>query len=192
MLYIENRILVIRDHRVLIDADLAELYGVSTKALNQAVKRNSSRFPQDFMFQLNSIEKQEVVTNCDHLRKMKFSHSLPFVFTEHGAIQAANVLASKQAIDMGIYVVRAFIRLRDLLTSNRELVLRLDEIQAKTDLLSSKHDSFEQETREQIKQILNVLRSLMQQPEAPKKRPIGFVTPEDEVTGGQDSHQAEG
>lgn len=99
---IPARILTIRGQRVLIDADLAELYGVSTKVLNQAVKRNQVRFPADFMFQLLPEEKIEVVTNCDHLAKLKFSKSLPFAFTEHGAIQAANVLNSPQAVDMGI------------------------------------------------------------------------------------------
>lgn len=109
---IENRILIIRGQKVMIDADLAELYGVPTKALNQAVKRNSERFPVDFMYQLTTEEKAEVVTNCDHLARLKFSRSLPFTFTEHGAIQAANVLGSPQAVEMGIYVVRAFVRLR--------------------------------------------------------------------------------
>jgi hypothetical protein len=85
---------------------------VPTKALNQAVKRNAERFPSDFMFQLDDAEKAEVVTSCDHLSKLKFSKSLPYAFTEHGAIQAANVLASPRAVEMGIYVVRAFVRLK--------------------------------------------------------------------------------
>jgi hypothetical protein len=91
---IEHQILVIRGQKVMIDADLAALYGVPTKALNQAVKRNAARFPSDFMFQLTEPEKSEVVTNCDHLAKLKFSKSLPFVFTEYGAVAIANVLAS--------------------------------------------------------------------------------------------------
>ena len=111
-LRLEARILTLRGQRVMIDADLAELYGVPTRALNQAVKRNASRFPPDFMFQLTVAEKAEVITNCDHLRNLKFSKSLPFAFTEHGAIQAANVLASVQAVEMGIYVVRAFVQMR--------------------------------------------------------------------------------
>jgi hypothetical protein len=84
---------VIRSLRVVLDADLAELYGVPTKALNQAVKRNAARFPPDFMFQLNAPEKAEVVTNCDHLSKLKFSKALPFAFTEYGAVALANVQA---------------------------------------------------------------------------------------------------
>ena len=124
---IATKILVIRGHRVMIDADLAELYGVPTKRLNEQVKRNPRRFPDDFMFQLTEAEKQEVVANCDHLNKLKFSSALPFAFTEHGAIQAANVLNSPQAAEVGVYVVRAFVRLRVLLASNKELAQRLSE-----------------------------------------------------------------
>ena len=91
---IETRILTIRGQRVMLDADLAELYGVETKVLNQAVKRNAQRFPDDFMFQLTDSEKAEVVTNCDHLKRLKFSPVLPNAFTEHGAIMAATVLSS--------------------------------------------------------------------------------------------------
>jgi len=90
---IARKILVVRGQRVMIDADLAQLYGVSTKALNQAVRRNLSRFPDDFMFRLTKTEKQQVVTFCDHLAKLKFSRTLPFAFTEHGTIQAANLEA---------------------------------------------------------------------------------------------------
>jgi hypothetical protein len=103
---ITSRILIVRGQRVMLDADLAELYAVSTKVLNQAVKRNRARFPDDFMFQLTFDEKQEVVTKCDHLpdiikRRLKFSKTLPYAFTEHGAIQAANVLSTAQAIALG-------------------------------------------------------------------------------------------
>jgi hypothetical protein len=104
---IEGRIQVVRGLRVMIDVDLAALYGVPTKRLNEQVKRNRDRFPPDFLFQLTAAEKAEVVANCDHLGKLKFSKVLPYAFTEHGAIQAANVLASAQAVEMGIYVVRA-------------------------------------------------------------------------------------
>jgi ORF6N domain len=97
---VENRIQTLRGQRVLLDADLAGLYGVDTKRLNEQVKRNLSRFPLDFMFQLTTEEKAEVVANCDHLAKLKFSKSLPFAFTEHGAIQAANVLSSPEAVQM--------------------------------------------------------------------------------------------
>lgn len=83
---LESLILTIRGHRVMIDADLADLYGVETRTLNQAVKRNADRFQKDFMFRINVEEKSEVITNCDHLRRLKFAQSLPFAFTEHGAL----------------------------------------------------------------------------------------------------------
>lgn len=106
---------------MIIDADLAALYGVETRALNQAVKRNGARFPADFMFQLDTAEKAEVITNCDHLQMLKFSKSMPFAFTEYGAVALANVLASAQAVEMGIYVVRAFVQLRQVFEALREL-----------------------------------------------------------------------
>lgn len=178
---IDSSILQIRGHKVMIDTDLAALYGVPTKALNQAIKRNAQRFPQDFMFQLSPAEKQEVVTNCDHLSKLKFSKMLPFAFTEHGAIQAANVLSSEQAVEMSVYVVRAFVRLREAIISNKELAHRLDELENKADLMELKHDNFEHNTRVQLKQIFEAMRGLMAtpEPEQPKKRAIGFVEHEE-------------
>jgi len=176
---IESRILLIRGQKVMIDADLAALYGVPTKALNQAIKRNAQRFPQDFMFQLTPTEKQEVVTNCDHLAKLKFSKSLPFAFTEHGAIQAANVLNSEQAVEMGVYVVRAFVRLREMIATNGELMRRLSELEETTEALSLRHDTFAHNTRVQLKQVFDAIRELMEPEETVKKRPIGFVTPEE-------------
>jgi hypothetical protein len=180
LLQIERHILVARGQKVIIDTDLAALYGVPTKALNQAVKRNAKRFPRDFMFQLDAQEKNEVVTNCDHLKNLKFSKSLPFVFTEHGAIQAANVLNSDQAVEMGVYVVRAFVRLREISLTNKDLANRLDELENKTDLLELKHDTFEHNTRVQLRQVFDAIRELMAKPEpVTKKRTIGFVTPDD-------------
>ena len=180
---IDSSILQIRGHKVIIDTDLAALYGVPTKALNQAIKRNAQRFPQDFMFQLSPEEKQEVVTNCDHLAKLKFSKMLPFAFTEHGAIQAANVLSSEQAVEMSVYVVRAFVRLREVIISNKELAYRLDELENKADLMDLKHDTFEHNTRIQLKQIFEAMRGLMAtpEPEQPKKRAIGFVEHEEKL-----------
>jgi hypothetical protein len=122
---IEGRIHVMRGQRVMIDADIAELYGVDTRTLNQAVKRNAGRFPSDFMFQLDAAEKAEVITNCDHLQKLKYSKALPFAFTEYGAVALANILASAQAVEMGIYVVRAFVRLRHAASLNEYLAKRL-------------------------------------------------------------------
>ena len=175
---IEGRIQVVQGLRVMIDADLADLYGVPTKALNQAVKRNASRFPPDFMFQLNAAEKAEVVTNCDHLAKLKFSRALPYAFTEYGAVALANVLASSQAVEMGIYVVRAFVRLKEAATTHADLAKRLTELEEKTEGLAMSHDTFSRNTRNQLKQVFDALRELMTPPDPPK-RPIGFVTDED-------------
>ncbi len=149
-----------------------------TKALNQAVKRNAARFPPDFMFQLDAAEKAEVVTNCDHLQKLKFSRALPFAFTEYGAVALANVLASAQAVEMGIYVVRAFVRLRQAASLHEDLAKRLAEIEEKTERLELSHDMFSRNTRIQLRQLFEAVRALTAPPEPPK-RPIGFVTPED-------------
>ena len=179
---IEGRIQVIRGLRVMIDADLAELYGVPTKRLNEQVKRNRERFPSDFLFQLTVAEKAEVVANCDHLQKLKFSKGLPYAFTEHGAIQAANVLASAQAVEMGIYVVRAFVQLRQALSTNADVIKRLSELEMKTESLELSHDTFSRNTRLQLRQLLDAVRELTAPPDLPK-RPIGFITHEDKPTG---------
>lgn len=175
---IESRIIVVRGHKVLIDSDLADLYGVPTKALNQAIKRNAERFPGDFMFQLTAAEKAEVVTNCDHLQKLKFSKALPYAFTEYGAIQAANVLNSPRAVEMGLYVVRAFVRLKEAATSHAELAKRLADLEEKTEALAINHDVFSRNTKAQLKQVFDALRELMTPPDPPK-RPIGFVEPQE-------------
>jgi hypothetical protein len=109
-----------RGHRVMIDTDLASIYGVTTKRLNEQVKRYRQRFPEDFMFQLNKKEKSEVVANCDHLKNLKFSPNMPFVFTEHGAIMLAAVLNSPVVIDASIHVVRAFVKLREILSTHKK------------------------------------------------------------------------
>ena len=178
---IEHQILVIRGQKVMLDADLAALYGVPTKALNQAVKRNAARFPADFMFQLTDIEKLEVVTNCDHLVKLKFSKSLPYAFTEYGAVAIANVLASPQAVEMGIYVVRAFVRMRDAADLHKDLAKRLAELEQKTEALDAQHHNFSQTTRTQLRQVFEALKELTK-PIEPVKRPIGFVPLEDKST----------
>ena len=164
---VASRILLIRGEKVMIDADLAELYGVATKALNQAVKRNSERFPDEFMFQLSQTEKDEVVTNCDHLAKLKFSKTLPYAFTEHGALMVATVLNTQRAVEISLYVVRAFVKLRELLASNKELAAKLNALEHKLD----SHD-------QAIAGLINAIRELMRPPET-KKRPIGFVTPQE-------------
>jgi hypothetical protein len=129
MARIVRGILVIRGRKVMLDRDLAALYGVKTKVLNQAVKRNLQRFPQDFMFQLTESEKQEVVTVCDHLSTLKFYKGLPFAFSEHGAVMLAAVLNSPRAIQASLYVVRAFVRLREFLQSHEEVQRKLLQVQ---------------------------------------------------------------
>ncbi len=175
---IETRILTLRKQRIIIDADLALLYGVDTKRLNEQVKRNAERFPQDFMFQLDTAEKAEVVANCDHLNKLKFSKTLPYAFTEFGAIQAASVLNSPRAVEMGIFVVRAFVRLKQAAEANADLTQRLDELEQTTERLAISHDTFSRNTRNQLKQLFDALRELANStpPPEPPKRPIGFVT----------------
>jgi hypothetical protein len=177
---IESRILTLRNQRIIVDADLASLYGVDTKRLNEQVKRNSERFPQDFMFQLNPVEKAEVVANCDYLNKLKFSKVLPLAFTEYGAIQAANVLNSTRAVEMGIFVVRAFVRLKQAAVANTELTKRLDELEQSTERLDISQDTFSRNTRIQLKQLFDALRELSNSSsQQTPKRPIGFVTLED-------------
>jgi hypothetical protein len=158
-----GRILVIRGERVLIDADLAELYGVTTKALNQAVRRNSSRFPPDFVFQLTVEEKIEVVTNCDHLARLKYSKALPHAFTEHGALMLGNVLNSAKAVEVSLLVVRTFMQLREMLATHKELALTLDALERRV----SMHD-------ETIVNLVEAIRTLLN-PATPRKRSIGFT-----------------
>ncbi|MFM9971404.1 MAG: ORF6N domain-containing protein [Burkholderiales bacterium] len=169
---VAQRIVIIRGCRVMIDADLAELYGVPTKALNQAIKRNAERFPSDFMFRLTAAEKQEVVTKCDHLAQLKFSRTLPCAFTEHGALMLGNVLKSARAVEISLMVVRTFVQLREMLTANKELSATLEELERKV----SSHD-------QAITGLIDAIRGLMQPPE-PQRRPIGFTA--DLGKGGRD------
>lgn len=127
---IKQAIQRIRQKDVIIDADLAELYGVSTKQLNQAVKRNKDKFPADFMFELEPEEKKELVTNCDHLNRLKYSSVMPKAYTEHGLLQAANVLHSELADRVSVTLVRAFIQLRELVAAqSRETAAELSGAQ---------------------------------------------------------------
>lgn len=160
---IESLILTMRGHRVMIDADLAGLYGVETRTLNQAVKRNANRFPKDFMFRLNADEKSEVITNCDHLRHLKFAKSLPLAFTEHGAIMAATILNSPRAVSMSIFVVRAFILMREHITANAAILKRLAEI----DRTLLQHDTA-------LLDLYEKLLPLLQPPQEQPRRRIGF------------------
>jgi hypothetical protein len=168
---IEQRILLIRGQKVILDADLAVLYGTTTKRLNEQVKRNRERFPQDFMFQLTKREKAEVVAICDLLTKLKFSPVLPNAFTEHGAIMVASVLNTKRAIQVSVFVVRAFVKLREMLSKHKELAHKLAALERKF----QNHD-------ESIRSLVVAIRQLMAppEPEPPKKR-IGFLVEEPHV-----------
>lgn len=120
---------MIRGEKVIVDADLAQFYGVPTKRLNEQVKRNRERFPVDFMFQLTPEETTELVAKCDHLARLKYSKTEPFAFTEHGAIMAASVLNSPQATETSIFIVRAFVKLRSMIAEHKELARKISRIE---------------------------------------------------------------
>ncbi len=154
-----------RRRHVIVDADLAQLYGVSTKALNQAIKRNKERFPGDFVFQLRAEEKIELVTNCDHLANLKYSSYLPYAFTEYGALMAANVLKSDNAVKISVYVVRAFVRLREMVLASDEFDERLKELEKKV----AYHDK-------DIRALVLCLRQFLKPKAEKEKREIGFTS----------------
>jgi phage regulator Rha-like protein len=162
---IESRILLLRDHKVMLDSDLAELYGVTTKRLNEQVKRNQQRFPADFMFQLTSEEtknlRSQIATSNRGGGGRRYR---PYAFTEHGAIMAASVLNSRRAIEVSVYVVRAFVKLREMLRTHKELAGKLAELEKRIE----GHD-------DEITTLFEAIRQLMEPPEEPSKR-IGFHT----------------
>ncbi len=168
---ITSAILVLRGQRVLLDAELAALYGVATKRLNEQVRRNPDRFPADFMFQLTDEElialRSQIATSNIIASKRGGRRYLPYAFTEHGAIQAANTLNSPRAVEMGIYVVRAFVQLREFLASNKDLARRLDQLEARIEKKLTTHD-------DAIAAMLSAIRQLMHPP-LPKRRGIGFT-----------------
>jgi hypothetical protein len=183
------RIVSLRGQRVIVDADLAALYDVPTKRFNEAVKRNLGKFPADFMFTLTdeefaALRSQFATSNAGGGRGGR--RYLPRVFTEHGALMAATILNSSRAVEVSVYVVRAFVRLRELAATHGDLAKRLDELEQRTEALAMSHDTFSRNTRNQLKQVFDALRELMTPPEPPK-RPIGFVTPEDEGKKGSGS-----
>jgi hypothetical protein len=163
---IEQVIFFIRGQKVIIDVDLAVLYGVPTKALNQAVKRNQNRFPPDFVFQLSrdeveALNRSQIVTGS---QKHRDPRSLPYAFTEHGAIMAASVLNSSRAVEVSVYVVRAFVKLREVLATHKELAQKVAELENRV----VGHD-------EDIRALVTAIRKLMQSPKPKKSRPIGFL-----------------
>jgi hypothetical protein len=146
----------------MVDRDLAELYGVSTKALNQAVKRNFARFPVEFMFQLNNQERDELVTNCDRFKTMKHSSSLPMAFTEHGIAMLSSVLKSEQAIQINILIMKTFIKMRSVGVAHKNISKKIAELEKRV----GKHD-------EDIHEIIKAIQQLVSQEEKPKRR-MGF------------------
>lgn len=168
--HIARSILVLRGHKVILDADLAALYGVETRRLNEQVKRNIERFPEDFMFQLSAEEWNALRSQIAILKTGRGQHRKyrPLAFTEHGAIQAANVLNSPRAVEMGVYVVRAFVRMREILATHKALARKLAELEQRIDAQD-----------ETIVEILGAIKQLMAPPPAPARRPIGFVHPKE-------------
>nr|WP_155434329.1 ORF6N domain-containing protein [Pseudoduganella danionis] len=175
--------MLIRGQKVLLDAELAYLYGITTKRFNEQVKRNLECFPGDFMFRLTAEEnttlRSQNATSNQSVKERGGRRYLPFAFTEHGAIMAATILNSPRATQVSVYVVRAFVQLRELLVSNRELVLRLNELEKKAELMALQSETDRRDNQEQFRRILQTLRELMAPPMPVNKRPIGFVTPDE-------------
>jgi phage regulator Rha-like protein len=163
---VDSRILILRHQRVILDSDLAELYGVSAKQLNQQIKRNRDRFPTDFMFQLTAKENDSLRSQIVTSKKGRGGRRYPpYAFTEHGAIMAATVLNSARAVEMSVFVVRAFVRMREMLAKNRQLAAKINELDRRLET----HDTTIQDIIEAIKELML--------PEGPSKRKIGFQLP---------------
>lgn len=158
---IKTKILLIRGLKVMLNADLAELYGVETKRLNEQMRRNIEHFPEDFMFRLSAEEKAGVVANCDHLAQLKYSSTLPYAFTEHGALMLGNVLKSARATEVSLMVVRTFVQLRQMLSTNAELSRKLVAMEKNYDI--------------KFKAIFEAIHQLMMPADPKKKQPIGFA-----------------
>ena len=160
---IEQRIFSIRGQKVMIDRDLAQLYGVETKYLNRQVKRNAQRFPREFMFQLTKKEREELVTNWHRFQTIKHSSSLPFVFSEHGVAMLSSVLKSETAVKINILIIKAFIKLREAMIAHKEFFYRLQALEQKV----GSHDG-------EIQAIFKAIRELMAPPRGKPKSRIGF------------------
>jgi phage regulator Rha-like protein len=183
---IENLIRTIRGQRVILDTDLAQIYDVLTWRLNEQVKRNQDRFPADFMFQLTTEENKVLTSQFARSKKGRGGRrTLPYAFTEHGAIMAANVLNSSRAVQMSVFVVRAFVKMREVLVQNRHLAEKLAELERR---LTGRLDVHEQA----IVHILDEIKKLMEPPPLPpepKRREIGFHVRDEAVSklrGGRD------
>jgi len=165
---IMDKIILIRGQQVMISNDLAELYGVTTKRLNEQVKRNIKRFPQHFMFQLNEQEKDKVVAICDHLQNIKYSPYLPYAFTEYGTVMLANILYSDRAIHASIRIVEIYIKIRENILSNKDLLLKMEQLEKRMG-----------DQDEKIVLVFKYLKSFIDTKDKPRKR-IGFKR-EDEI-----------
>jgi len=166
---ITGKIFILRGHRVMLDRDLAKLYRVETRAVNQAVKRNQDRFPEDFMFQVTSEEAEAVLSSRSQIVILKRGENikyLPYVFTEHGVVMLANVLKSAVAIRASIQVVRAFVHLRRLLATNQQLARKIELLEKRV----GKHDV-------DLQGILAMLRKLLEPPPSLPRRPFAFISP---------------
>jgi hypothetical protein len=162
---VESRIFVLRQQKVILDRDLAELYGVPVKRLNEQVKRNRERFPDDFMFQLTKVEEADLQSHTSTKPGRGGRRYAPYAFTEHGAIMAATVLNSERAVEMSVFVVRAFVRLREMLSTNQQLAGKIDELEQRLDT----HDA-------SIQELIEAIRELMA-PDPATGRRIGFALP---------------
>jgi hypothetical protein len=156
---IKSKILLLRREKVILDHDLAELYGVKTYRLNEQVKRNLKRFPDDFMFRLTEKEKEEVIAKCDHLKNLKYSPVLPYAFTEHGTVMAATILNTEVAINVSVQIVRTFVQFRQYAMNYAGLTRKITAMEKKYD--------------GQFKIVFDAIRQLMTPP-VPSKRRIGF------------------
>ena len=166
---IQQRIYLIRGHKVMMDSDLAELYGVQTKALNQAVKRNRERFPEDFMFQLTWDEAGEVLrSQFVTLKRGQNVKYRAYVFTQEGVAMLSGVLRSERAVQVNIVIMRAFVRLREVLATHKDLAQKLEELEKKVTL----HDK-------EIKAVFEAIRSLLEPGKLPKRQQIGFQAGKD-------------
>lgn len=183
---IAPHILSLREQRVMLDTDLAELYGVETKVLVQAVKRNLERFPTDFMFQLSTDEfanlRSQFVTSSSTTGYGGRRYA-PYAFTEQGVAMLSSVVKSPRAIAINIEIMRAFVQLRTFAMSHQDLAKQLTELQEKTESAAMLQDTFNRNTKAQLRQVFDALRELMTPPE-PTKRPIGFVPLEDKSKKG--------
>ena len=166
---IEQSIMLIRGEKVIIDADLAGLYGVETKRLNERVRRNKERFPEDFLFQLTHNEAKVLRSQSATSKGRGGRRYAPYAFTEHGAIMAATVLNSPKAVQVSVYIVRAFVRLRRILSEHKTLAVKLDKVEGQV----RKHDR-------QIVALVTAIQRLMEPPSTPPRKRIGFQAETDE------------